>query len=352
MENSSPKVGSEKQGHDIIVIGGSSGSIEALRSLLPKIPANIPAALLVVIHTSQTGPYLLPKLLRRDTALQFATVEDKQPISYGKIYLARPNLHLLLEDHQMRVVFGPKENRLRPAIDPLFRSAAWTHQSRVVGVLLSGALDDGVAGLWDIRCCGGVTIVQDPDSALFPGLIQNALNVMPVDYVAPPEKIAQILRDLAGTPAPKPESQPEEQDRVRLENEIETDHFNHATKLDRMGKPSGYTCPSCGGPLWKLRTQTMDRYRCRVGHVYSSASLFQACWETSERQLYSALQLLEENAQLGNQMITKAEADGHLASAELIEQVRNLEREADILRDLLYARTQGWNPPDAPSERA
>jgi two-component system, chemotaxis family, protein-glutamate methylesterase/glutaminase len=350
MENSSPEVGSEKRGHDVIVIGGSSGSIEALRSLLPKIPADISAALLVVIHTSQTGPYLLPKLLRRDTALEFATVEDKQPLSYGKIYLARPNLHLLLEDHQMRVVFGPKENRLRPAIDPLFRSAAWAHQSRVVGVLLSGGLDDGVAGLWDIHCCGGVTIVQDPDSALFPDLVRNALSAMSIDYVAPPEKIAQILRDLAGTPAAKPKSQPKERDRISVENEIETDRANHAAKLNGVGEPSGYTCPSCGGPLWKLRTQAVDRYRCRVGHGYSSASLFQACWETSERQLYSALQLLEENAQLGNQMIAKADANGHLSFRELTEQVRNLEKEADILRDLLYTRTQGQDSPDAPPE--
>jgi two-component system, chemotaxis family, protein-glutamate methylesterase/glutaminase len=345
MENSFPEVGSEKRGHDIIVIGGSSGGIEALRRLLPEIPADISAALLAVIHTSQTGPYLLPKLLRRDTALEFATVEDKQPISYGKVYLARPSLHLLLEDDQIRVVFGPKENRLRPAIDPLFRSAAWAHQSRVIGVLLSGGLDDGVAGLWDIHCCGGVTIVQDPDSALFPDLIQNALKAMRIDYIAPPEKIGQILKDLAGTPAAKSENQPKERDRICLENKIETEQVDHTAKLDGMGEPSGYSCPSCGGPLWKLRTQAVDRYRCRVGHGYSSESLFQACWETSERQLYSALQLLEENAQLGNQMIGKAEANDHPASPELVQQVRNLKKEADILRDLLYARTQGRNSP-------
>jgi two-component system chemotaxis response regulator CheB len=174
----------ESPGHDIVVIGGSSGSIEVLRSLLPKIPADIQATFLVVVHTSQTGPYLLPKLLQRQTNLDFASVEDKKPISYGKIYVARPNLHLLLEDEHIRVVFGPKENGLRPAIDPLFRSAAAVHQSRVIGILLSGGLDDGVAGLWDIQCCGGTTIVQDPNSAAFPDLPHNALNAMKADYVA------------------------------------------------------------------------------------------------------------------------------------------------------------------------
>ena len=312
-----------------------------LRSLLPKIPADIQATFLVVVHTSQTGPYLLPKLLQRQTDLDFASVEDKKPISYGKIYVARPNLHLLLEDEHIRVVFGPKENGLRPAIDPLFRSAAAVHQSRVIGILLSGGLDDGVAGLWDIHCCGGTTIVQDPNSAAFPDLPRNALNAVKADYVAPPEKIAEILRGLVNSAAGETRNLEDEQDRIGLENAIETEPEDRATKLQQMGKLSGYTCPGCGGPLWKLRTGTVDRYRCRVGHGYSSASLFEACWETSERQLYGALQILEENVQVGNQIIRKAEKDLRLASPEIIDQVRRLEKEADTLRDLLYERTQG-----------
>ena len=341
MESSSLKAGSEKRGRDIVVIGGSMGSIEALRLLLSKIPADIPATFLVVVHTSETGPYLLPELLRRDTPLEVATVEDKTSITYGRIYIARPNLHLLVEDEHIRVVFGPKENRHRPAIDSLFRSAAFAHLSHVTGVLLSGGLDDGVAGLWDIHCCGGVTIVQDPDSAVYPELPQNALNAMAVDYVAPPEKISQILQDLAGAPAAKAEIPPKERERIRLENSIEKEAIDHSEKLQKIGELSGYACPDCGGPLWKLPSQAIDRYRCRVGHSYSSSSLFQACWEMSERKLYSALQLLEENSLVGNQFMREAEKTDHLASPELVEQVRRLEKEADILRDLLYARTQG-----------
>ena len=279
--------------------------------------------------------------MRRDTPLEVATVEDKTSITYGRIYIARPNLHLLLEDEHIRVVFGPKENRHRPAIDSLFRSAAFAHLSHVTGVLLSGGLDDGVAGLWDIHCCGGVTMVQDPDSAVYPELPQNALNAMAVDYVAPPEKIAQILQDLAGAPAAKAEIPLKERERIRLENSIEKEPIDHSEKLQRIGELSGYACPDCGGPLWKLPSQAIDRYRCRVGHSYSSSSLFQACWEMSERKLYSALQLLEENAQVGNQIIKGAEHDHRLASPELIDQVRRLEKEADLLRSLLYERTQG-----------
>ena len=345
MDKPLPSPGADQEGRDVIVIGGSSGSIEPLRSLIATIPADIPAALFVVIHTSETGPYLLPSLLRKDTALQFATVEDKTPVSYGRVYIARPNLHLLLEDDHIRVVFGPKENRLRPAIDPLFRSAAWARRNRVTGILLSGGLDDGVAGLWDIHCCGGATIVQEPSSASFPGLIHNALNAMSVDYVARPEEMSKIVHKLASTGPGETREIPEEQDRIKLESDIEKEPVDHSAKLQQLGEISGYTCPGCGGPLWKLPNGAIDRYRCRVGHGYSSNSLFQACWDASERDLYSALQLLEENAQVGNQIIRKAEKNNTLPQPEVVDQIRRLEKEADILRDLLYERTQGRSEP-------
>ncbi|MBV9876195.1 MAG: chemotaxis protein CheB [Verrucomicrobia bacterium] len=341
MDKNLPSPSVDQEGRDVVVIGGSSGSIEAFRSLIATIPGDIPAALFVVIHTSATGPYLLPSLLQKDTELEFATVEDKAPVSYGKIYLARPNLNLLLEDNHIRVVFGPKENRMRPAIDALFRSAAWARRNRVTGILLSGGLDDGVAGLWDIRCCGGATMVQDPNSAAFPELIHNALNAMPIDYVAPPEKMSEIIQKLARTRADETGQIPDEQDRIELENQIEIDSDDHSAKLEQIGRISAYTCPGCGGPLWQLPNGSVDRYRCRVGHAYSVNSLFQACWEASERNLYTALQLLEENARVGNQIIRKAEKIHQLASKELVDQVRRLEREADILRNLLYDRTQG-----------
>ena len=140
MDKSLPRPGVDQEGRDIVVIGGSSGAIEPLRSLIATMPPDIPAAIFVVIHTTETAPYLLPSVLQRDTELQFATVEDKAPVSYGRIYLAGPNLHLLLEDDHIRVVFGPKENRMRPAIDALFWSAAWARRDRVTGILLSGGI--------------------------------------------------------------------------------------------------------------------------------------------------------------------------------------------------------------------
>ena len=341
MDKSLPRPGVDQEGRDIVVIGGSSGAIEPLRSLIATMPADIPAAIFVVIHTTETAPYLLPSVLQKDTELQFATVEDKAPVSYGRIYLARPNLHLLLEDDHIRVVFGPKENRMRPAIDALFRSAAWARRDRVIGILLSGGLDDGVAGLWDIRCCGGATMVQEPSSAAFPDLIHNALNTMQVDYVADPEEMSEIVQRLATTTPDGDQDVSHEQDRIKLENEIEIEPDDHHARLQQIGTVSGYTCPGCRGPLWRLGNGALDRYRCRVGHAYSGNILFQACWEASEQNLYSALQLLEENARVGNQIIRKNDKNNKLASSELVDQVRRLEKEADILRNLLYERTLG-----------
>jgi two-component system, chemotaxis family, protein-glutamate methylesterase/glutaminase len=249
------------------------------------------------------------------------------PIIYGRIYVARPDLHLLVEAEHIRVVFGSKENRLRPGIDPLFRSAAGAHGSHVIGVLLSGGLDDGVAGLWDVHCCGGVTIVQDPVSARFPALIHHAMAAMTVDHVAAPHDIPGILTRLSMTPPSSGNIVPAERERIEVENTIETRPGDFVEKLERIGELSAYSCPGCGGPLWRLSTGPVERYRCRVGHAYSGARLFQSCWEISERTLYSALQMLEENAQIGRRKLEATTKNGQPAPPELLEQVLRLEKE-------------------------
>ena len=320
------------------MLGGSSGGLEAVRSVLYQLPADLPAAVFIVIHTSAKGPYLLPDVLQRHTKLQVVMVEDNLPIEYGKVYAARPDLHLLVERSRIRVVFGPKENRHRPAIDPLFRSAAWAHGPHVVAVLMSGVLDDGVAGLWDVHCCGGITMVQDPASARFPEMIQNALAVMQVDHIAAPEALVKHLVRFSTTPPAKPTRL--EQERVGIENVMSIEAGDSAGVLSKLAELSPYPCPSCGGPLWKLPHGAVEHYRCRVGHAYSRASLFDGCWEASERTLYSALQMLEENAQIGRRML-EAQAEGAQPNGNsLREQVDRLEKEADTLRSLLADRVE------------
>jgi two-component system, chemotaxis family, protein-glutamate methylesterase/glutaminase len=256
-------------------------------------------------------------------------------ISYGQIYLARPNRHLLIEQDHIRVALGPKANRFRPAIDPLFRSAAWGYKNRVTGILLSGGLDDGVAGLWDIQCCGGATIVQDPESASFPELPNNTLQAMKPDHILEPEKIAEAIYTLSNE-RPRGVTQADEQDRIKAENEIEAGPNGHEPALNDIGLLAGYSCPECGGPLWKLNCGVPDRYRCRVGHSFTLSSLFEGCLEESEKHLYEALQVVEENMRAGNEMIKKAEETQHPATSVLRERVSRLERKAAAIREILY----------------
>jgi two-component system, chemotaxis family, protein-glutamate methylesterase/glutaminase len=322
-------VDSDRTGHDIIVLGGSLGSIEAVRIVLSELPADLPAAVFVVIHTSATGPYLLPDVLQRDTRLRVVMVENNLPIVYGRVYAARPDLHLLVESSRIRVVFGPKENCVRPAIDPLYRSAAWTHGPHVIAALMSGVLADGVAGLWDVHCCGGITMVQDPASARFPEMIQNALAAMVVDQIDAPEALVKHLVRLVTTPPAKPTRL--EQERIGIEHLLSTGPGDSAGVLSKIGELSANPCPICGGPLWRLPNQAVEHYRCQVGHAYSRTGLFGGCWEASERTLYSALRMLEENARIGRRMLkTRVEAQPN--GDTLREQVDRLEEEADTLR--------------------
>jgi two-component system chemotaxis response regulator CheB len=182
---------------DIITIGASAGGVETLRGLVSLLPAELPAALFVVLHIPQNVPSLLPALLQRAGSLPARHPADNTPIENGWIYVAPPNRHMLLEPGRVRIIHGPKENRHRPAVDPLFRSAAWAYRSRVVGVVLSGNLDDGTAGLSAIKACGGTAVVQDPAEALFSDMPVNALRNVAVDHQLTIKQIARLLTDLA-----------------------------------------------------------------------------------------------------------------------------------------------------------
>jgi len=188
-------------GHDIVVIGGSAGAIEPLINIAAALPRDLPASLFVVVHRSNETPPLLANILRREGGLRSVEAADGLPIEQGAIYIAPPDRHLLVEEDVIRLVRGPKENRHRPAIDPLFRSAAWSYGPRVVGVLLSGGLNDGAAGLWAIQSCGGTTVVQDPSDARFASMPQSALDSMDVDHCIRTDAMAALIERLAREPA-------------------------------------------------------------------------------------------------------------------------------------------------------
>ena len=193
--------------HDIIVIGASAGGIEALIELFSVLPQDLPAAVFVVCHLSPQSEGVLPAALSRNGNLRAVNATDREQIIPGRVYVAPPDHHLLVEPGFVRVTQGPKENRFRPAIDPLFRSAAYAYGPRVIGVVLTGALDDGTAGLWAIKERGGLAIVQDPDDALFPSMPLSALTNVQVDYRVPLSEIAPLLVRLVSEPAGEEEVQ-------------------------------------------------------------------------------------------------------------------------------------------------
>src|SRR5215207_9590055 len=188
-------------GKDIIVIGGSAGAVEALRAVVQKLPADLGAAVLVVVHLPPSSPGRLPEILQRCTALRVGWATDSELITPRRIYIAPPDRHLLIEDGAVRLTRAPRENHCRPAIDPLFRSAALTYGSRVIAVVLSGRLDDGTAGLWAVKERGGIAVVQDPEEASQPDMPRNALEYTEADHVVPSAQLGALLARLVGDPA-------------------------------------------------------------------------------------------------------------------------------------------------------
>jgi two-component system, chemotaxis family, protein-glutamate methylesterase/glutaminase len=259
-------------GHDLIVIGASSGGIEALLRIIPRLPADLPAAICLVVHSSPHGPWLLPQILARRAALPVAPARDGEPIIPGHIYVAPPDYQLLVEPGHLRVVRGPSENHHRPAVDPLFRSAALAYGPRAVGVILTGALNDGTAGLLAIKRRGGAAIIQDPAEALFPGMPGSAQRTVAIDYCLPLADIAPTLARLARESVAEEGSYP-------MPAELALEHRyarGEAVTLERdgqLGQPTTLTCPECHAPLWEIQDGGLLRFRCRTGHAFTAESM-------------------------------------------------------------------------------
>lgn len=319
---------------NIIVIGASVGGVEALQRLVSGLPKDFPAAIFVVLHVPPEGASVLPEILKRAGKLSASHAQDGEPIRTGHIYVAPPDRHLLVEDGRVRVMHGPKENRHRPAIDPLFRSAAGWYGPRVIGVVLTGAMDDGTAGLLSVKKRGGIAIVQDPDDAVCADMPRSALETVEVDHVAPVERIPRLLHELVGehvveTGAGKSSRMTKESKIAQLDMEAIEDE-------NRPGKPSSYGCPECGGVLWELDGEQVVRFRCRVGHAFTASSLGLAQSEGTEQALWAAMRGLEEAAALARRMAERAERGKHTLLAQRYrERAIAKTEQAQLLRKLI-----------------
>jgi two-component system chemotaxis response regulator CheB len=276
---------------DLVVIGASAGGVEALVTLMSEMPEDFPAALVVVLHLMAGGRSMLSEILSRSGPLPAKQADDGEALVPGRISVARADHHLLVHDGTLRVVRGPRENGHRPAIDPLFRSAATARTTRTIGVVLSGLLDDGAAGLSCIKQRGGATVVQDPEDALFPSMPMAAMEATEVDCCASARDIARALEELTATPIVWQENVADEQQSDRIEQDP-----SWLALVD--GNPTSLSCPACGGAVWESIEGSVVRFSCQVGHAYSAQSMLQEQGSAVEAAMWAALRSLEERSQL------------------------------------------------------
>lgn len=292
---------------DIIVIGASAGGVEAVAGLVEGLPRDLAAAVFVVVHFPAHVTSVLPRIITRRGTLPAVHSRDGAPIEHGCVYVAPPDLHLMVERGCMRLVRGPRVNAARPAVDPLFRSAARAYGPRVIGVVLTGNLDDGTAGMIAVHAGGGVCIVQDPDDALYAGMPSSAAQNVPVDHVLPLAEIPQLLTRLVGEPVEERGGGSMGHERCR---EVEIAEMNELGDGERPGTPSGYVCPECSGGLWEIDEGDLPRFRCRVGHAYSIETLLAEQGTSLEAALWAAYRALAERAALTERMMQRMRERG------------------------------------------
>lgn len=318
---------------DIVVIGASAGGMDALQRLVGGLERGYRGAIFVVWHLSPGMRTILPDLLSRKGPLPAAHPQDGDPIEPGRIYIAPADHHMLVERGYIRVARGPKENRFRPAVDPLFRSAAYVYGARTVGVVLSGALDDGTSGLWTVKLRGGTTVVQDPADALHRSMPLNAMENVTIDYKLPAAAIGPLLARLGREEAAADRALSETA-HAKLEREVRIAEEDEALEKDLLhyGELSRYTCPECHGVLTLLRDGRIVRFRCHTGHAYSASVLLESLGEQVEDRLWEAVRALDETVILLNQMGEAAARDGDTRAAErLFDRAREAhERSAPI----------------------
>lgn len=298
----------------IIVIGASAGGLQSIAKLISNIPQGLPAAVFVVLHVSKKSMGdIIVNHFQRSTSLKCHIPEDSEEIREGYLYVAPPDFHLFIKDNCIRLTKGPEENRWRPSIDVLFRSAAASHGSNVTGIVLTGLLDDGTSGMSAIKRCGGITIVQEPSEADFPDMPNNVLNNVDVDYRVPVNDIGYILGDIFSKPSSPPQEIPED---VKIEADITERLSVSIDNLKKLGTQTLFTCPDCGGGLWEIKNDNIHRYRCHTGHVYTENILLEKQAEALNESIWVSIRMLEERRNLLLTMASHEQDHGNYDRAE------------------------------------
>ena len=326
----------DQQEQPIVVIGASAGGIKALLTLVAELPADFTGTVFVVVHIGASRS-MLPVILGRSGPLPASHAVDGERFEPGHIYVAPPDYHLVVGQDTIELSHGPRENYSRPAIDPLFRSAARAHEDRVTAVILSGALSDGVAGLLAVKARGGTVIVQDPQEAIVESMPTSALRSVQADHVLPAQEIGRLLGGMTVVTGEAGEEIPVDpiaDDEARIQED-----FTEQEHDRRRGEITMFTCPDCGGTLWQAGTGEYLHFRCHVGHTWGSEALLGHKSEEIEAALWSSVRLLEERATLSRQVAARMRQSGQGdRRAGGVEEEAGLdERRADAIRQLLSA---------------
>jgi two-component system chemotaxis response regulator CheB len=350
--------------HDIIVLGASAGGIPPLEQLLQALPADLPAALFVVVHRNADAlDEVMMWTLQRKTALRCVVPRHGEPIRPGSVYVAPADRHMLLKEDHILITQGPRENYYRPSIDTTFRSAAVAYGPRVVGIILSGMLQDGTAGMEAIKRCGGVCVVQQPEDAEFASMPRSVLTNLDVDYSVAVSEMGFVLTDLVQRPADPTRTPPED---LLLEARIAERYINNdrnsnslmdieltSKELDQVGNRSPLSCPDCGGALWRMKEGSQERYRCHLGHAFNAESMLLRNRESLEETLWVALRTLEERKYV---LTTLAEemAERHRDKAGAYqERADELQMHVERIRQVLLTfNGQGLKPEEKNSPPA
>jgi two-component system, chemotaxis family, protein-glutamate methylesterase/glutaminase len=334
---------------DLVVVGGSAGGVDALKQFVAALPADLPAAVCVALHLGAGTRSLLPGILQRGAALTVQPAGDEQPLQHGIVYVARPDTHLVLTPAGLTSGTGARENGHRPSLDVMLRSAALRYGPRVVGVVLTGMLDDGSAGLARVVRYGGAALVQDPDEAEFPSMPRNALAAVPqARALRLSALVAEVVRTVSQEPGSSPaadelRSVPDDE-RARDETEVSS-ALGLSPALPGgapVGEPSAYSCPDCSGVLHQLEEAQLLRFRCRVGHAWSADSLLRRQGDTIEDALWTAMRALEERYEISSRLAGQADDGGRTWSSRHFRgRAEQAQRSARVLRAMLTEHRAG-----------
>ena len=305
---------------DIIVIGASMGGFHALRDLISEFPKDLKAAVLVVLHIPSEHKSFLAETFGKNAKIPVLAAKDHLEIKNGHVYIAVPDFHLLIKSKRIELSHGPRHNLHRPAVDTLFYSAATAYGPRVIGVILTGALDDGTAGLMEVKRHGGVSVIQDPSDAVNPSMPASARDCVPIDHCVPLSKMAELLVTLAGQP-------------------VKMSSLAAAKKMPKPNEPelSTHICPECNGPMWAIEAGNLLHFHCRIGHAFSGQSLLVEKNMALETALWSAVNALKDKSNIAGQLLSLLKKSKSKSETPQYyrEQIESADYYSDQLREIL-----------------